>query len=249
MRSTSTAALSVFAVALSSMSARADDPSTVSVEDAASGCAFVNAPIKTTLYVDGCTSVICTAGTTGSGMLEGSTQFTLLTLGPGDLPGQLVYSGQLVITAADALRSACGPSNGRWSRTASQACATRRRAEFQACDGEWRRREVHASVSGRGRMMIAVQIPATSNAAVTPIAMGRKPRPLPRLRRGGASSSVTSKMSGSGFRETGRRFGPAGRAGRGGCWPGRRLLHVGPTPSSPAAGVYKAPHVEPPTTA
>ena len=150
--------------------------------------------------------------------------------------------------AAGALRSACGPSNGKWSRTASQACATRRRTEFQACDGEWRRREVHASVSGRGRMMIAVQIPATSNAAVTPIAMGRKPRPLPRLRRGGASSSVTSKMSGSGFRETGRRFGPAGRAGRGGCWPGRRLLHVGQTPSSPAAGVYKAPHVEHPTT-
>src|SRR5437899_10552758 len=100
MRSTSTAALSVFAVALSSMSARADDPSTVSVEDAASGCAFVNAPIKTTLYVDGCTSVICTAGTIDSGMLAGSTQFTLLTLGLGDLPGQLVYSGQLVITAA-----------------------------------------------------------------------------------------------------------------------------------------------------
>src|SRR3989442_7937069 len=74
MRSTSTAALSVFAVALSSMSARADDPSTVSVEDAASGCAFVNAPIKTTLYVDGCTSVICTAGTIDSGMLAGSTR-------------------------------------------------------------------------------------------------------------------------------------------------------------------------------
>jgi len=100
MRSTSTAALSVFAVALSSMSARADDPSTVSVEDAASGCAFLNAPIKTTLYVEGCTSVICTAGTIDSGMLAGSTQFTLLTLGLGDLPGQLVYSGQLVITAA-----------------------------------------------------------------------------------------------------------------------------------------------------
>src|SRR3989442_12139512 len=94
MRSPSTAALSVFAVALSSMSARADDPSTVSVEDAASGCAFVNAPIKTTLYVDGCTSVICTAGTTGSGMLEESTQFTLLTLGPGELPGPRVSSGQ-----------------------------------------------------------------------------------------------------------------------------------------------------------
>ena len=84
------------------MSARADDPSAVSVQDAASGCAFVNAPIVTTFFIDGCTSVfgICTAGTIGSGMLEGSTQFTLLTLGPGDLPDQLVYSGQLVITAS-----------------------------------------------------------------------------------------------------------------------------------------------------
>src|SRR3989449_11669532 len=102
MRSTSTAALSVFAVALSSMPARADDPSAVSVQDAASGCAFVNAPIVTRFFIDGCTSVfgICTAGTIDSGMLAGSTQFTLLTLGPGDLPGQLVYSGQLVITAA-----------------------------------------------------------------------------------------------------------------------------------------------------
>src|SRR5256885_17207812 len=98
MRSTSTAALSVFAVALSSMSARADDPSTVSVEDAASGCEFVNGPIKTTLYVDGCTSVVCTAGTTGSGMLEGSTHFTLLTLGPGGIPGRVVSSDQLVPT-------------------------------------------------------------------------------------------------------------------------------------------------------
>jgi len=84
------------------MSARADDPSAVSVQDAASGCAFVNAPIVTTFFIDGCTSVfgICTAGTIDSGMLEGSTQFTLLTLGPGDLPDQLVYSGELVITAS-----------------------------------------------------------------------------------------------------------------------------------------------------
>ena len=84
------------------MPARADDPSAVSVQDAAGGCAFVNAPIVTTFFIDGCTSVfgICTAGTIDSGMLEGSTQFTLLTLGPGDLPDQLVYSGQLVITAS-----------------------------------------------------------------------------------------------------------------------------------------------------
>src|SRR5256885_2699067 len=101
MRSTSTAALSVFAVALSSMSAHADDPS--SLQDAAGGCAFVNAPIVTTFFMDDrCTSVlgICTEGTIGPGMLEGSTQFTLLTLGAGDLQDQLVYTGRLVITAS-----------------------------------------------------------------------------------------------------------------------------------------------------
>jgi len=42
--------------------------------------------------------------------------------------------------------------------------------------------EVHACISGRGRVTIVAPIPATSAAATAPIAMRRRPRLLARLR-------------------------------------------------------------------
>jgi len=134
-------------------------------------------------------------------------------------------------------------------RTAVHASAGEwRRMEVHASAGEWRRMEVHACISGRGRVTIVAPIPATNAAATAPIAMRRRPRLLARLRGRVASSNSTSKLFAWGRPGMERRFGPAGRAGRGGCSTGRMLLHVGQTPSSPAAGVYKAPHVEHPTT-
>jgi protein-tyrosine phosphatase len=122
------------------------------------------------------------------------------------------------------------------------------RTAVHASIGEWRRMEVHACIRGRGRVTIAAPIPATSATIAAPIAMRRRPRLLTRLRGRVAFSKSTSKLFVSDRPETERRFGPAGRAGRAGGSAGRRLLHVGQTPSSPAAGVYKAPHVEHPTT-
>jgi hypothetical protein len=124
MRSILPGAISVLAIALFPVSARADEDvcaggdqesSTDAVElfatadqevsattDAAGQCAFVKSRIVTGFFVDGCTSPfrLCTAGRICSGLLAGSTKFTLLTLDAGASAELLVYSGGLVITAS-----------------------------------------------------------------------------------------------------------------------------------------------------
>src|ERR1700737_1295049 len=82
-------ALAVFSLALlASSSAQAD------------ACKQVDAPISTSYFLAGCTSPVglCTAGTIGSGVLAGTTRFTVLTLAPGASPYELLYPGELVIT-------------------------------------------------------------------------------------------------------------------------------------------------------
>jgi hypothetical protein len=66
----------------------------------ADACKQVDAPISTSYFLAGCTSPVglCTAGTIGSGLLAGTTRFTVLTLAPGPSPYDLVYTGELVIT-------------------------------------------------------------------------------------------------------------------------------------------------------
>jgi hypothetical protein len=57
-------------------------------------------PISTSYFLAGCTSPVglCTAGAIGSGLLAGTTRFTVLTLAPGPSPYELLYTGELVIT-------------------------------------------------------------------------------------------------------------------------------------------------------
>ena len=66
----------------------------------ADACKQVDAPISTSYFLAGCTSPVglCTAGTIGSGLLAGTTRFTVLTLAPGPSPYDLLYTGELVIT-------------------------------------------------------------------------------------------------------------------------------------------------------
>ena len=63
-------------------------------------CKQVDAPIITQLYTVGCTSPVgfCTRGTVGAGPLEGTTQFQVVTLGPGPTPETMIYTGILTIT-------------------------------------------------------------------------------------------------------------------------------------------------------
>ena len=92
MRAATTAAISALAIGLVGVSARAADLD--------ASCSGFNAPIVTNYFLDGCTSPfgICTAGSVDSGLLGGTTTFTLLGLEPGDSPELLQYVGELVIT-------------------------------------------------------------------------------------------------------------------------------------------------------
>jgi len=112
MRSTlvAAAALSLLTVGLVPGPVRADDAGSTpndasgSPSDFADGeCVSVRDPIVTTFFVDGCMSPfgLCTEGIIPSGPLAGTTQFSVLSLAPGDLPELLDYTGVLVITAAD----------------------------------------------------------------------------------------------------------------------------------------------------
>ena len=92
MQRTGTAALAGLMIGLISASASAtDDPEK---------CAAVNSPITASFFVDGCTSPfgLCTAGVIPSGLLTGTTLFTVLTLQPGETPDILLYTGELVIS-------------------------------------------------------------------------------------------------------------------------------------------------------
>ena len=103
------AAISVVTVGLVPVAARADDTAT-SADAPANGadgeCVSIRAPIVTTFFLDGCTIErspfqLCTEGTIPSGPLAGTTQFRVLSLGPGDPPELLLYGGELVITTPD----------------------------------------------------------------------------------------------------------------------------------------------------
>ncbi|TMA38235.1 MAG: hypothetical protein E6J82_17905 [Deltaproteobacteria bacterium] len=100
------AAISVVTVGLVPVASRADDIAT-SVDAPANGadgeCVSIRAPIVTTFFIEGCTSPfgLCTEGTIPSGPLAGTTQFSVLSLGPGDSPELLLYGGELVITTPD----------------------------------------------------------------------------------------------------------------------------------------------------
>ena len=100
------AAISVVTVGLVPVAARADDTAT-SADAPANGadgeCVSIRAPIVTTFFIDGCTSPfgLCTEGTIPSGPLAGTTQFSVLSLGPGDSPELLLYGGTQVITTPD----------------------------------------------------------------------------------------------------------------------------------------------------
>ena len=95
--------VSVLMVGLVPMPARADDGSIAPSEVADGECAGIRAPIVTTFFIDGCTSPygLCTEGTIPSGALAGTTQFSVLSLGPGDSPELLLYGGELIVTTAD----------------------------------------------------------------------------------------------------------------------------------------------------
>jgi len=126
MRSISIAAISVLAIALVPLSARAaEDVSAIAVQEAfasavqdstatadnelsattdrARRCAFVKAGIATTIFTGvTCPSALglCTAGLIDSGLLAGTTQFTLLTWDAGASDDFVVYSGELIISAS-----------------------------------------------------------------------------------------------------------------------------------------------------
>jgi len=93
MRATWTAAISGLAIGLVSVSARASD---------LDPCTPVNAPIVTTYFVEGCTSLfgVCTEGEIPSGVLAGTTRFAVVSIEPGDSPELLLYTGELVITTS-----------------------------------------------------------------------------------------------------------------------------------------------------
>lgn len=68
----------------------------------AADCAPVNTTIVTSFYVDGCQSPfgLCTRGAIPRGPLRGTTQFQVLTLGPGPTATTLLYTGVLTVTTA-----------------------------------------------------------------------------------------------------------------------------------------------------
>jgi hypothetical protein len=105
MRSTlvASAAISVLTIGLLPLSARGDDSPAAASTIADGECVSIRAPIVTTFFIDGCTSPfgLCTEGTIPSGPLAGTTQFSVLSLGPGDSPEILLYGGELVITTSD----------------------------------------------------------------------------------------------------------------------------------------------------
>lgn len=90
MRSSTPALLIAAALSVSPAVARAAD------------CAPVHSTIVTTFYVDGCQSLfgLCTRGTIASGPLQGTTQFEVLTLGPGPTATTVLYTGVLTVTTA-----------------------------------------------------------------------------------------------------------------------------------------------------
>ena len=92
MQRTMSAAIAGLMIGLGSLSARASDDSQT--------CAAVNAPITASFFVDGCTSPfgVCTAGVIPSGLLTGTTLFTVLTLQPGETQEMLLYTGEFVIS-------------------------------------------------------------------------------------------------------------------------------------------------------
>jgi hypothetical protein len=148
----------------------------------------------------------------------------------------------VVAEATDAVRSACDESNGMWRRIAVHASEACRRTVAHASpgdDGAWWRTLFHASITGFGRRTIAAPTPPTSARTTAAIAMRRTFRRVPKFGRNGPPPGLAA-----GFPEIGRELGAAGRAGG----PGRKLRHASQTPLSPASGVYKAPHVEHPTT-
>jgi len=91
MRRTCTATIAGLMIGLVSVSARADD---------SEKCAPVNAPITASYFVDGCMSPfgICTAGVIPSGLVTGTTLFTVLTIQPGETEDVLLYTGEFVIS-------------------------------------------------------------------------------------------------------------------------------------------------------
>jgi hypothetical protein len=66
----------------------------------ADACKLVDAQIATSFYMAGCQSVygLCTSGTVDSGPLKGTTNFEVLTIGPGPTPTSMAYTGVLTIT-------------------------------------------------------------------------------------------------------------------------------------------------------
>jgi hypothetical protein len=101
------AAIFMMTVGLVPVAARADDADNIGDNAPANGadgeCVSIRDPIVTTFFIDGCTSPfgLCTEGTIPSGPLAGTTQFSVLSLGPGDSPELLLYGGELVITTPD----------------------------------------------------------------------------------------------------------------------------------------------------
>lgn len=95
------AAISILTVGLVPLSALAGAGTGTPASDGE--CVSIRAPIVTTFFLDGCTSPfgLCTQGVIPSGPLAGTTQFSVLSLGPGELPELLLYGGVLVITTTD----------------------------------------------------------------------------------------------------------------------------------------------------
>ena len=98
------AAISVVTVGLVPVTARAGDNAPANGADGE--CVSIRDPIVTTFFIDRCTIELspfglCTEGTIPSGPLAGTTQFRVLSLGPGDSPELLLYGGELVITTPD----------------------------------------------------------------------------------------------------------------------------------------------------
>jgi hypothetical protein len=115
MRLTSIAAISGVLLGLASLRARADEsgappPNLTLPPDLApppdddwrarGNCQSVDAHIVSTFFVDGCASPvgICTQGTIDSGLLAGTTVFTVLTADSPNSPDILQYTGEFVIT-------------------------------------------------------------------------------------------------------------------------------------------------------
>jgi hypothetical protein len=104
MRWTSIAAISGLLLGLASLAARADESILPPPDDdvrSRSHCQRVSAHIVSIFFVDGCASPvgICTQGNIETGLLAGTTSFTVLTANsPPDFPNLLQYTGEFVIT-------------------------------------------------------------------------------------------------------------------------------------------------------